>query len=100
MRDWAEDAFQVETIWCQEGELTSARKDALLCRLGKTTRVLYELDRPAFRKVCQRILALDPNYLPQRPRSLRLASLVFGYPRAEALACFARRSRNLLQGTG
>jgi len=100
MRDWAEDAFQVETIWRQEGELTSARRVALLRRLGKTTRVLYELDRPAFWRVCRRILALDPNYIPDSPRSLRLASRLLGYPRAEALAYFARRSRNLLRGTG
>jgi len=100
MRDWAEDAFQVEAIWRQEGELTSARKDALLRRLGKTTRVLYELDRPAFWRVCQRIQALYPNYIPETPRSLRLASRLLGYPRAEALACFARRGRNLLRGTG
>ena len=99
MRDWAEDAFQVEAIWRREGELTSARKDALLRRLGKTTRVLYELDRPAFWTVCRRIQTLDPKYLPETPRSLRLASRLLGYPRAEALAYFARRGRRLLRGS-
>jgi glycosyltransferase involved in cell wall biosynthesis len=97
MRDWAEDALQVEAIWRREGKLTAARKTALLRRLGKTTRVLYELDRPAFWTVCRRILAIDPNYIPETPRSLRLASRVFGYPRAEALAQVARRGRNLLR---
>ena len=100
MRCWAEDAFQVEAIWRREGELTTARKDALLRRLGKTTRVLYELDRPAFWTVCRRIQALEPNYIPDSPRSLRLASRLLGYPRAEALAYVARRGRNLLRGTG
>jgi glycosyltransferase involved in cell wall biosynthesis len=97
MRDWAEDAFQVEAIWRREGELTSARKEALLRRLGKTTRVLYELDRPAFWTVCERIQALDPNYIPESPRALHWASRVLGYPRAEALAFLARRSRNFMQ---
>jgi glycosyl transferase family 2 len=96
MRDWAKDAFQVEAIWRQDGELTSARKGALLHRLGKTTRVLYEHDRPAFRQVYRRMMALDPHYIPQSPRALRLASQLFGYPRAEALALFARRSRKVL----
>ena len=100
MRDWAEDAFQVEAIWRREGELTTARKDALLRRLGKTTRVLYELDRPAFWTVCRRIQALEPNYIPDSPRSLRLASRILGHPRAEALAHFARRSRKVLRGRG
>jgi hypothetical protein len=100
MRDWAEDAFQVEAIWRREGELTSARKSALLRRLGKTTRLLYELDRSAFWRVYRRMLALDPGYIPETPRSLRLASRLFGYPRAEALAMFARRGRQVLRGTG
>jgi glycosyltransferase involved in cell wall biosynthesis len=99
MRDWAEDAFQVEAIWRRDGELTTARRDALLRRLGKTTRVLYELDRPAFWRVCRRIQALDPHYIPEAPRFLRLASRVLGYPRAEALAYVARRGRKLLRGT-
>ena len=100
MRDWAEDAFQVEAIWRREGELSSARKGALLRRLGKTTRLLYELDRPAFWRVYQRMRALDQDYIPETPRSLRLASRLFGYPRAEELALFARRIRNVLRGTG
>jgi glycosyltransferase involved in cell wall biosynthesis len=100
MRVWAEYAFQIEAIWRREGELTSARTVALLRRLGKTTRALYELDRPAFWRVYQRMQALDPEYIPETPRSLRLASRVFGYPRAEALALFARRIRKVLRGTG
>ncbi len=100
VRDWAEDAFQVEALWRKEGELTGEKKRALLRRLGKTTRVLYELDRPAFRKVCQRILSLDPRYIPEAPRSLRLASRMIGYPRAEALAFVARGCRNVLRGSG
>jgi len=100
MRDWAEDAFQVEAIWRRDGELTSARKGALLHRLGKTTRVLYELDRPAFWRVYRRMQTLDPNYIPQMRRSIRLASRLFGYPRAEALAMFARRARKILRGAG
>ena len=99
-RCWAEYAFQVEAIWRREGELTSARRDALLRRLGKTTRVLYELDRPAFIRVYQRMQALDPGYLPETPRSLRLASRLLGYPRAEALALVARRCRGVLRGMG
>jgi glycosyltransferase involved in cell wall biosynthesis len=100
MRDWAEDAFQVEAIWRREGELTSSRTRALLRRLGKTTRLLYELDRPAFWTVYRRMQALEPSYIPETPRALRLASRLFGYPRAEALALFARRSRKVLRGTG
>ena len=98
VRDWAEDAFQVEAIWRGEGELTAEKKRALLRRLGKTTRVLYELDRPAFWKVCRRIQNLDSGYIPETPRALRLASRVIGYPRAEALAFVARRWRNVLRG--
>lgn len=100
MRDWAEDAFQVEAIWRREGTLTSAMKSALLHRLGKTTRVLYELDRPAFWSVYRRMQALDSRYIPQARRSIRLASRLFGYPRAEALALLARRSRKVLRGAG
>ena len=96
MRDWAEDAFQVEEIWRGEGELTPARKSALLRRLGKTTRVLYELDRPAFWKVYRHMQTLDASHVPETTRSLRLVSRLFGYPRAEALALFARRSRQAL----
>ena len=98
MRDWAEDAFQIEAIWRREGELTLARKGALLLRLGKTTRALYELDRPAFWNVYRRMQALDSRYIPATRRSVRLASRLFGYPRAEALALFARRSRKILRG--
>jgi len=44
--------------------------------------------------------ALDSRYIPQTRRSIRLASLMFGYPRTEALALFARRSRKVVQGAG
>jgi hypothetical protein len=99
MRCWAEYAFQIEAIWRREGELTSAKKGALLRRLGTTTRLLYELDRPAFWRVYRRMLVLDPGYIPEKPRWLRLATRLFGYPRAEALALFARRCRKVLRGT-
>ncbi len=98
MRNWAEDAFQIEALWRQEGGLTDARKGALLRRFGKTTRALYELDRSAFWKVYGRMQALDPGYLPEMRRSIRIAARVFGYPRAEALALLARRCRNALRG--
>ena len=98
VRDWAEDAFQVEAIWRGQGELTADQTRALVRRLGKTTRVLYELDRPAFSKVCRRIKSLDPHYVPAAPHSLRHASQWVGFPRAEALAFVARRCRDVLKG--
>ena len=97
MRDWAEDAFQIEAIWAREGPLTDAQREALLRRLGKTTRVLYELDRTAFWNIYRSMQALDPRYIPSMRRSIRLASRLCGYPRAEALALFARRVRNFLR---
>jgi glycosyltransferase involved in cell wall biosynthesis len=97
MRNWAEDAFQIEALWRGEGELTDSMKGALLRRFGKTTRALYELDRAAFWKVYQRMQALDPGYIPEMRRSIRIAARLFGYPKAEALALLARKCRRALR---
>jgi glycosyltransferase involved in cell wall biosynthesis len=97
MRNWAEDAFQIEALWRAEGELTDARKGALLRRFGKTSRELYELDRSAFWKVYRHMQALDPGYVPQVRRSTRIAARLLGYPCAEALALLARRCRRALR---
>jgi hypothetical protein len=50
-----------------------------------------------FWRVYEHMQELDPHYLPEKPLALRVATRVFGYPRAQALAHFARRSLKMLR---
>jgi glycosyltransferase involved in cell wall biosynthesis len=100
MREWSRSALEVEAIWRDDGGLDDARKRALLRRYGQTTRVLYELDRPAFWRIYRHMQSLDPAFVPAMRPALRTAARVLGYPRAEALALAARRLRRRLRGGG
>jgi glycosyltransferase involved in cell wall biosynthesis len=96
LRDCLHNAADLHARWEHEGGLDVERRRALVDVYGQIARGAYAQDRPLFRGAYDRLLALEPNYRPAGPQSLRLAALVVGYPGAERLAFAWRRLKRLL----
>ncbi|QIR40492.1 glycosyltransferase [Tolypothrix sp. PCC 7910] len=92
--DCFNNACQVEEFWKVNGGITSERQATLEQVYGGVARFFFEHDRPTFYEALAKIHALNPNYLPAGPRSLRQLSKLFGYEQAEAIALNYRRLKN------
>jgi glycosyltransferase involved in cell wall biosynthesis len=85
-RDVYTNAMEVEAWWRRHGGFSPARHAALLRVYGQVARASFRRDPATFESVYQRLMQLDPRYVPVEPRGLALLSRFFGYRRAEALA--------------
>lgn len=97
-RDCATNAFDVARIYEARG-LDARERRALTSVFAQVARAYFRQDRDAFHTVVAELRRLDPHFVPERPRGLRLLSRVFGYERAEQLASLWRRGRHLAQGS-
>ncbi|MBD2164365.1 glycosyltransferase [Calothrix membranacea FACHB-236] len=84
--DCFHNACQVEDFWKINGGITLERRVALEKVYGGVARFFFEHDRSKFSEALAKLHALNPNYLPAGPRSLRQLSKWFGYEQAEAIA--------------
>ncbi|HTL69712.1 MAG TPA: glycosyltransferase [Candidatus Eisenbacteria bacterium] len=73
-------------------------KKAFLRVYGYVARSAFETDKPMFERACERLKSIDARYRPESPWHLKIASSVFGYPRAEEIALVYRRAKGLLGG--
>jgi glycosyltransferase involved in cell wall biosynthesis len=84
-------AREIEEIWRKrDGTLDAARRNVLARAYGRVSRNLYDTDPDCAQLALEAIERLEPDYVPQSPARLRLASRWLGYRRAEALFCFYR----------
>jgi glycosyltransferase involved in cell wall biosynthesis len=97
VRDCLRNAGEVEAWWREHGGLSATRREALLKVYGYVARASFERDRPTFDTAEQCLEALSPGYVPPSPRSLAAAARVVGYRRAEGMALWYRRAKQLLQ---
>ncbi|NEU71613.1 glycosyltransferase [Hassallia byssoidea VB512170] len=91
VKDCFDNACQVEEIWKANGSITPQRRVALEKVYGQIARFYFEHNRLKFYEVLARIRNLNPNYLPDGPKSLRILAKWFGYEQAEAIALNFRR---------
>jgi glycosyltransferase involved in cell wall biosynthesis len=83
--DCAVNIDDIKVLWDQRGELTPSRREALIGGYENVMRGLYVVDTDAFLRVYQRLLQLEPGYLPSH-RGLRWISRFIGYENAERIA--------------
>ena len=96
VRDCTENALQVRDWWKHNGGLTAERQDALIAVVSQCARGSYELDRRLFLIAYEALRELDPNYVPEFPKLLKLFSKVLGYQNAEAIALIYRKLKRQL----
>lgn len=96
VKDCFHNACQVEEFWHSHGGITSDRQQALLKVYGQAARFFFERDRRFFYEILNKIHRLEPQYLPESPKSLRLLSRWFGYPRGEEISLLYRISKRKL----
>jgi FkbM family methyltransferase len=95
-RDCLRNGLSVERWWDQHGGVSAARKAALIQVHSRVARTSFASDRDTFDAACQALERLQPGYLPQGPRTLRLLARVAGYRRAEAIAARYRSTKRQL----
>jgi glycosyltransferase involved in cell wall biosynthesis len=102
VRDILNNTVEVHEWWMQHGNLTEKHKLALIQGYAHVARSSFESDRATFTRAYTALKALAPNYKPQYPPHLRIASQLFGYPNAEFVAMWYHRLvisfRNQLSG--
>lgn len=96
VKDCFHNACQIEEFWHSHGGITSDRQQALLKVYGQAARFFFEYDRRFFYEILNKIHRLEPQYLPESPKSLRLLSRWFGYPRGEEISLLYRISKRKL----
>jgi len=77
-------------LWEKRGALTPGRRQTLIGGYENAMRGLYEVDLNAFREVHERLLQMEPDYLPSHP-GLRWITRLLGYENAERIAQAWRR---------
>jgi hypothetical protein len=93
------NAVDLHERWLGEDTLDEARRRGLVRVMGYVARSLFPLDRRRFEEVLERIWTLDPGYLPEAPRSLRVLSSLVGYRSAEHVALWWRQVKGLARRT-
>ena len=91
------NARLVERHWRAGNELTPRRAAAIAAVYFGAARFLSSRDRDGFEKLVGDIYRLDPNFVPEGPRALRILTRLFGYPRAERCAVQYRRLKRSIR---
>ena len=79
--------------WQAAGALDEARRRALLRGYSFVVRSYFQKNRDKFETALERARTLDPRFVPDGPRSLRLLSRAVGYRMAERVAAGWRAAK-------
>ena len=82
-----------QSRWEAAGTLDDARRRALLRGYSFVVRAYFQRDRVKFDAALERARTLDPGFVPDGPRSLRLLSRAVGYRAAEHVAAGWRAAK-------
>jgi glycosyltransferase involved in cell wall biosynthesis len=96
IRDRLHNAASVENWWSCRQQLTPARVGALVKVYGQVARDTFGCDEKSFESALSALERLHPGYVPAAPWHLALASRLFGYRRAEALAVHYRQAKSII----
>jgi glycosyltransferase involved in cell wall biosynthesis len=96
-RDCFINALEVKQWWERHGEINEDRREALLQALGYVARSSFARDPGLFEKALHALENLKPNYSPNKPIHLALASRMLGYKRAESVALRYRKIKAALK---
>jgi len=96
-RDCFTNARGVAARWAAQGDLTPARRRALLRVYGQVARSSFVNQPGLFESAWRALEELQPGYVPDHPWHLGLVSRLVGYPRAEAIAAGYRQAKQMLR---
>jgi glycosyltransferase involved in cell wall biosynthesis len=91
--DCFRNVSDLQERWEAAGTLDEARRRALLRGYSFVVRSYFQQDRVKFDAALERARTLDPRFVPDGPRSLRLLSRAVGYRAAEHVAAGWRAAR-------
>lgn len=91
------NARLVERHWRRRDELTPARATALARIYFMAARFFSGRDRGIFEQLARDLYRLQPDFVPEGPRSLRILTRLIGYPRAERCAVQYRRFKQSIR---
>ena len=86
IKDILVNADQVHEWWNAHASLNNERLKALMKVYGYVARSSIKKNTKLFDLACERLMELDPKYIPKSSRALAAASAWFGYKNAEYLA--------------
>jgi glycosyltransferase involved in cell wall biosynthesis len=93
-RAFLDDCFRsitdVDRRWTEAAPLDHEQRTALLKCYAFLARSYFPIDRRRHVEARDRMLALDPHYVPDGPRDFRALARVVGYERAEQIAAWCR----------
>jgi glycosyltransferase involved in cell wall biosynthesis len=91
------NARLVECHWRDRGQLTPERTEVLAGIYFMGARFFSGRDTHLFHALVHDVYRLEPNFLPKEPRTLRILTRLFGYPRAERYAVQYRRLKQSIR---
>lgn len=91
------NARLAECYWRDRGPLTAERASTLAGIYFMGARFFSGRDSVRFDALVDDVYRLDPNFLPKGPRTLRILTRLFGYPRAERCAVQYRRLKQSIR---
>jgi glycosyltransferase involved in cell wall biosynthesis len=90
IEDCYRSAAELHDRWSANDTLDAERQCALVRVYAHVARPLFSTDRALFDDVVTRLAALDPDFRPETPASLRVLTGLVGYPEAERIASWWR----------
>jgi hypothetical protein len=87
----------VEKYWTRHNALTPERVQFLTRAYFYTARELATCDWQGCMDVWKHIQKLDPTAVPPKPASLRLLTRMIGYPAAQRIVAWGKRTRDALR---
>jgi glycosyltransferase involved in cell wall biosynthesis len=91
------NARLVEHHWRDGTQLTPARRRALASIYFMGAHFFSGRDADTFEALVRDLYRLEPDFVPDGPRALRLLTRLFGYPRAERCAVQYRRFKRSIR---
>lgn len=91
------NARLAEGYWRDRGQLTPERASVLAGIYFMGARFFSGRDSHQFHTLVDEVYKLDPDFLPKEPRTLRILTRLFGYPRAERYAVHYRRLKQSIR---
>lgn len=85
----------IRNLWMKQGPLEGERRKTVLAGYEDLARGFHGIDPKTFHEVHERLLQIEPSWLPSRG-SLRLASQLLGYENAERVALHWRRLKTAI----
>lgn len=96
LEDCLRSVLDVQDQWTRRATLDDAQRAALAKCYAFLTRSFFPIDRRRHDETLSRLLALDPNFVPDGPADFRMLARIVGFARAERIAEWCRPLKHAL----